>query len=263
MIRYLKLYQQFIIFSFGRAFQFRLDFFFRVIMDLIYYLVHILFFKIVFLHTKSLGGWDESQIMVFTCGFLWLDSIYMTLFANNMWWFPIYINKGDLDYYLVRPVEPLFFLGLRDFAANSFLNFIMASLLLITSLIYYPHPIIGWKLALYLIFLINGAFLYALFYFYSILPVFWTKSSRGLSELYWKSSHLLERPDQIYKGWFRKFLTMIFPMALLASFPAHLFFDEVFPTQTLVHLIVGTLFFTGLAFWLWKKALQNYTSASS
>lgn len=263
MNRYLKLYKQFIVFSFGRAFQFRLDFFFRVFMDLIYYIVHILFFKIIFLHTKSLGGWDESQIMVFTCGFLWLDSIYMTLFANNLWWFPIYVNRGDLDYYLVRPVESLFFLGLRDFAANSFINFLMASVLFITSLIYYPHPIIWWKLCLYILFLINGAYLYALFYFYSILPVFWTKSSRGLSELYWKSAHLLERPDQIWKGWFRKFLTMIFPMAILASFPAHLFFDDPFPMNVLVHIIGVTVLFSLLAYYLWKRALRIYSSASS
>ena len=43
------------------------------------------------------------------------DAIHMTVFSNNMWWFPIFINRGDLDYYLIRPVSSLFFLSLRDY----------------------------------------------------------------------------------------------------------------------------------------------------
>ena len=31
---------------------------------------------------------------------------------------PLAINRGELDYHLIRPVSPLFMLSLRDFAAN-------------------------------------------------------------------------------------------------------------------------------------------------
>ena len=66
-------------------------------------------------------------MFVFLAGIFMSDALHMTIFANNMWMLPILINKGDLDYYLVRPVSPLFFLSLRDFAANSFLNLVIAS----------------------------------------------------------------------------------------------------------------------------------------
>ena len=62
----------------------------------------------------------------------------MTVFANNMWWLPIAVNRGDLDYYLVRPVSSLFFLSLREFAANSFLNLLLATGILVWALARYP-----------------------------------------------------------------------------------------------------------------------------
>ena len=131
MKRYLSLYLHFLRFSFSRAMEFRLNFFFRVVMDIVYYAVNLAFFSIIYQHTSLLGGWTLDQVYVFVCGFLFVDALHMTVFANNHWWLPLFINRGDLDYYLVRPVSSLWFLSLRDFAANSFLNLVIAGGLLV------------------------------------------------------------------------------------------------------------------------------------
>ena len=122
LLRYLRLYGYFVRFSTSRTLEFRIDFFFRVFMDLVYYGVNIAFYGVIFLHTELLGGWTRDQSLVFMGGFLLVDAIVMTLFSNNIWWLPILINRGDLDYYLLRPVSSLFFLSVRDFAVNSFIN---------------------------------------------------------------------------------------------------------------------------------------------
>jgi len=127
MSRYLRLYLQFLKFSFSRSLEYRMDFWFRIVMDCMFYLVELAFFTILYQHTDMLGGWNYDQILIFVSGFLVIDAIHMTVFSNNMWWMPILVNKGDLDYYVVRPVSSLFFLSLRDFAANSFLNLLIAS----------------------------------------------------------------------------------------------------------------------------------------
>ena len=97
-----------------------MDFFFRVGDGL-----HLLrgqrrLLPVLYTRTGLVGGWTLDQTYMFACGYLFVDAIHMTLFANNMWMLPVFINKGDLDYYLVRPVSSLFFLSLREFAANSF-----------------------------------------------------------------------------------------------------------------------------------------------
>ena len=109
MSRYLKLYAHFLRFSFSKAMEFRVDFFFRVVMDIFFYAVQFAFFHIIYLHTPILAGWDIEQMRVFIVSYIFIDALHMTVFSTNCWWLPIYINRGDLDYYLVKPVSTLHF----------------------------------------------------------------------------------------------------------------------------------------------------------
>jgi ABC-2 type transport system permease protein len=261
-VRYLTLYLHFLRFSFSRALEFRLDFFFRVVMDIAYYVVHLAFFTIIYRHTSLLGGWTLDQTYVFVCGFLVLDAVHMTVLSNNLWWLPVFINRGDLDYYLVRPVSSLYFLSLRDFAANSFLNLVIAAGLLGWSLARYPEPLGAGRVLVYLAVLLVGSYFYYLVRLVFIIPVFWLHSSRGLDEISWSLGKLAERPHQIYVGWLRVALVTILPLALAYSFPAHVLFEGL-TVGTVLHVGVvatlGTLFIG----WFWRRGLAGYSSASS
>lgn len=261
-MRYFRLYAYFLRFSFSKAMNFRLDFFFRIFMDVIYYFVNISFFKLVYLHTPLLGNWNESQIMVFVSSYLVVDAINMTVFSSNMWWLPYFINKGELDYYLTRPISPLFFLSFREFSANSFVNFFMAFGLLIYSLVSYPTPFSFGELLLFAVLLLNGVLLYYAIQMMMILPVFWTHSSRGFVDLFYALGLAMERPDKIFKGWLRVIFTTVLPFALIASFPTRLFLDK-FEWQTLLHLTIVTISLWSVMLFVWRKGLRAYSSASS
>jgi ABC-2 type transport system permease protein len=260
--RYIKLYGYFVRFSVSRSMEFRLDFFFRIVMDLIYYAVNLAFFHILFKHTTILGGWTEPDMMVFVGGYLLIDAICMTLVSNNMWVFPSLVNKGDLDYYLIRPVSSLFFLSLRDFAFNSFVNLIMASAIVTWIFLKYPHPIGGLKIALFILNLFIGSILYFTVRFIVLLPVFWTHSARGFDTLFWPMTRFMERPDRIFHGWIRRIFLTILPFSVMASFPARLVL-EPFSPQIFFHLVGITAFFFFLLIWFWNHALKAYSSASS
>ena len=261
-MRYFKLYLYFLRFSFSKAMSFRLDFFFRIFMDVVYYFVNISFFKLVFLHTPFLGGWDESQMMIFVASYLTVDAINMTVFSTNMWWLPFYINRGELDYYLTRPVSPLFFLSFREFSANSFVNFFIAFGFLAYTLITYQAAYSLADLLLFGALILNGVLLYYMIQMMMILPVFWTHSSRGFVDLFYALGLAMERPDKIFKGWLKVIFTTILPFALIASFPAKLFIDG-FDLYTLGHLVIVTLLLWCLMISVWRKGLKSYSSASS
>jgi ABC-2 type transport system permease protein len=91
-------------------------------MDTVFYAVNLVGLRLIFEHTKVLAGWDFSQACLFLAMFLVVDGIFMTVFSANMWLLPIAINKGELDYYLLRPASSLFFLGLREFSSSSLIN---------------------------------------------------------------------------------------------------------------------------------------------
>jgi ABC-2 type transport system permease protein len=262
MGRYLRLYLHFLRFSFSRAMEFRLDFFFRVVMDAAFYAVQIAFFGVIYRHTALLGGWTFDQALVFACGFFLIDAIHMTVFANNMWWLPISVNKGDLDYYLVRPVSSMFFLSLRDFAANSFLNLLLAAGLLVWALLRYPGPLDPLGVAVFLALLVNGSVLYWLVHLAFLLPVFWLHSNRGLGETFYAVEKYAEKPDRIFHGWLRRVLVTALPFSLMASFPTALLFEGLRPALLLHVLGVTAVAFLAVSAF-WRLALRNYSSASS
>lgn len=262
MIRYVRLYLHFLRFSFSRAFEFRLDFYFRILMDCVYYSVHLAFFAIIFARAGVVGGWTLDQTYIFVCGFLVADAIHMTIFANNLWMLPVFINRGDLDYYLVRPVSSLFFVSVRDFAANSFVNLVIAAGLVAWAIARYPEPLGAVRIAIFAGFILLGAFLTYLSRMLFVIPVFWIHSSRGLEDLYYTIDNLAERPHQIFPRWIRWAILTALPLAFVSSVPSHVLFEGL-TIERLAHAAAVTLGLFAFVVFAWRRGLSAYSSASS
>ena len=191
------------------------------------------------------------------------DAVNMTLFSNNMWWFPIHVNQGNLDYYLVRPVSSLFFLSpARSSPANSFVNLLIACGILTWALARYPEPIPASMVGILALLIGIGVYINYLMNMIFLIPVFWFHNAEGVKTLFWNFGQTGGRPHKIYKGWVRRVLTSILPFALVASYPVEGLFGGK-PAAALLHMaavaVTGTLILVG--FWRW--GLSAYSSASS
>lgn len=262
MGRYLRLYGRFLEFSFSKALQFRLDFYFRIGMDVLWYAVNIAFFEVLYLHTDLVGGWSHAQVHVFLGAIFLVDAIHMTVFSNNMWWFPISVNRGDLDYYLVRPVSPLFFMSLREFAANSFVNLLIAIGIFVWMLVRYPEPLTPAACAAYVLLLLVGVLIHYCLHMLFLIPVFWLHTTHGIREIFYALDRYTTRPDGIYRGFLRRMLLSFLPFALIASYPTRALF-EGFPAALVLHVLgVAVAAFVVLVLF-WRVGLRAYASASS
>ena len=162
----------------------------------------------------------------------------------------------------MRPVAPLFFVSLRDFAANSFVNLLMALGILTWALVRYPGEIPAERLAAYGLMMGLGFFLNYVVQMAFLIPVFWMQSGTGLREIWFALERYAGRPDAIYTGWLRRILTSILPFALIVSFPTRVLFSG-----GILELISHMAVVTGIAFLalllLWRTGLRAYGSASS
>ncbi|BBM87340.1 ABC transporter permease [Candidatus Uabimicrobium amorphum] len=262
MTRYFRLYLHFLRFSFSKAMEFRVDFFFRIVMDCFFYAINIAFYQVLFLHTSTLGGWNEEQAMIFVAAYILVDALQMTIFSTNLWWFPIFVNRGDLDYYLVRPVSSLFFLSVREFAANSLCNVFIAIGIMIWAISSYSQPLIWWKILLFVLLVVNGTFIYYMVHMLFLIGVFWTHSARGFDSLFRHLCLVHERPDGIFHGATRTVFTTVLPFCLMCSFPARLLFED-FQLSVLLHILITTMLMFFVLRWAWKFSLKAYSSASS
>lgn len=262
MRRYLRLYLHFLRFTFARSAQFRLDFGFRVLMDTLWYGHYLVFFAVVGAATPTLGGWDVHQVRVFTGTLFVVDALQMTFVANGMWTLPMTINRGDLDYHLVRPVSTLFFVTAREISASSFVNLMMAAGVLAWALATYPGPIPTSTLVVFVAMLPLGLAIHAALHLVFLVPQFWTQSSKGLRDVFWSAVNYAFRPDGIYRGYLRRLLTTVLPLAVIASYPARVVFEGPRPGLVL-HILAAAVGSWGFAIWLWGRGLRAYGSASS
>ncbi len=260
--RYAKLYWNFIRFSFAQASALRAEFWMRIFMDVFYYAAAIGFYKLIFHQTGELVGWSEQDAMLFVGLYLLLDGLQMTLFANSSWWFPALVNRGDLDYYLVRPVSTLFFISLRDISLASLVNVMMAASIVVWAIVNLPHPITLAQIALSFILLLNGLFIFYCLRWLFMLPVFWSQMGRGLDNVFWMMNDLMQRPDAIFRGIFRILLVTIIPFSLMASFPARIAIEGI-SLPTIAHALCASVWMFSLMLFVWRRALKIYSSASS
>ena len=261
-MRHLRLYLHFLRFSFSRAMEFRLDFFFRIAMDTLWNAVHFAFFVLLFLHTDAFGGLSEDQIYIFAGAVFFADAVQMTVVSNNLWMFPYLVNRGDLDYYLTRPVSPLFFVSLRDFAANSFLNLLLAIGILVWTIARYPADLGAGALILFFVMALLGCFLHYVLSMMFLIPVFWIHRGEGLRQIFWSLDSYSQRPSGIFTGWARRILLSVLPMALVISMPVYTLFDGATWLGMVHFLGIIAAAFVGMVFF-WRRGLRAYSSASS
>ena len=105
-MRYVRIYLNFMRFAASRAMQFRAELGFRILMDIAFYAIFLGFYKIIYSHTPALGGWTEDQAMIFVSGFMVVDALQMTFFADMYHAFQLLYRQGVLDHYLTKSIKP-------------------------------------------------------------------------------------------------------------------------------------------------------------
>lgn len=261
-MRYLRLYAHFLRFSFSKAMEFRVDFFFRIVMDGLWYAVNFTFFSVIFLHAESFGGLTKDQVYVFVGAVFISDALYMTILSNNLWMLPFAINKGDLDYYLIRPVSPLFFLSLREFAANSFINLVMAIGIFAWTLARYPEPLGAAPILGFIALLLVGSYVNYVFSMLFTIPVFWMHSGQGVRQIWFSLGSWTHRPHGIFAGWVQRLLMSVLPLALICSLPTYTLFEGL-TWETAAHFAAVVVGATLVLRFAWMRGLRAYSSASS
>jgi ABC-2 type transport system permease protein len=217
---------------------------------------------VVFLHAGSFGGFTEDQAFVFVGAVFVSDAIYMTFFSNNIWMLPFAINRGELDYYLTRPVSPLFFLSLREFAANSFLNLLMAIGILVWALVRYPDPLGAAAIVGFVALLLVGSFVNYVFSMLFTIPVFWMHSGQGVRQIWFSLGSWTHRPHGIFPNWLQRLLTSLLPLALVCSLPTYALFEGM-SWGTAGHFAAVVIVATLVLRFAWMRGLKAYSSASS
>ncbi|MBI4036255.1 ABC-2 family transporter protein [Candidatus Daviesbacteria bacterium] len=225
-------------------------------------LLMILFIEIIFSRTPEIKEWNKYEVLMLVGVYRIIAALFSTFFLSSINRMTSYIHRGDLDLFLIKPVNSQFLLSLRHIKPFELLN-TLPGLVLVVYALNYLHLVNGfidsWLL---LMGLIPGlVILYSLYYLLATLTI-WLKRFSALSELYYVIREPLSIPIDIFGGGVSFALTFVIPMAFVITIPVKVFLEKS-PTYFILVGIIIAFLFLYLSDQFWNFALKHYTSASS
>ncbi|MFN6053955.1 MAG: ABC-2 family transporter protein, partial [Planctomycetia bacterium] len=92
---------------------FRGNFLLKVLVELIWLGILLLFFKTIFSKSSSVASWSEYEYLFFVGAYYALEGFVETFFLENCVEFSELVRSGNLDFFLLKTIDPQFYLTLR------------------------------------------------------------------------------------------------------------------------------------------------------
>ena len=128
--RYLKLWVAFFKNNLTRDMEFKLNFILELFIDFIYYGSLFFFFKIIFQFQDTFGEFNQDAVIIFLILLYLIDSLYIFILGGNTFQINNQVKTGDLDFILIKPINPQFFLSLRFVNSHAIISMLLLSILL-------------------------------------------------------------------------------------------------------------------------------------
>ncbi len=262
MTRYFKLWLQFLKMSWMADLEYRANIVLRVLAEFFWYTMQLSVFEVLYTHANTISGWDVHDMRVFMGSLFVGDVLYMILLHENMDYVGTMVRKGDLDLYIVKPVNSQFMISFRKVSVSYFANLILVAGYLAWAVTKLSHPVSAIQVATFVVFILIGVCIcYALRFMFATLAV--VLQDAGNIQFVWHQFYrLATRPDPIYPSFLRFIVITIFPVAFFASVPSRILVEGLqWPYLVASPILAVVLIYLSHVFW--ERALRNYASASS
>ncbi len=172
------------------------------------------------------------------------------------------INRGDLDFYLTKPVDSQFYASLQVGGLQNLLSSFLGVALIIFGLINLQHlPSLLDFLLFFLLITISLSVFYSLMLAAATLN-FWFDRLDNIVDLVNRFNYISRFPADAYKKGGTLIFPLLLPFALVTTVPAGILINKNNPPYLFL-LIAIALILLVLSRLFWLFALRRYSSASS
>jgi ABC-2 type transport system permease protein len=260
MNRYIKLVRQFWGTSMAAEMEYRLNFLFATLSS-IGGLAGSLFGVYLFYQ----GGyrfpeWNLDQALIVVGLFTFLEGFASTFLSPNLNRIVKHVEKGTLDFVLLKPVNSQFWLSTHTLSPWGLPNMGFGA-----AIILYAGHKLGLPWYNYLLGLIPLSFgmviLYSLWFMLGATSIWFTKIY-NVTEVLRGLTAAGRFPMAAYPASYRMFFTFVVPVAFLTTVPAEVILGRL-SWQSMGWSGLTAVVLFCLSSWVWRFALRFYTSASS
>jgi ABC-2 type transport system permease protein len=264
--RYFRLLGAFARYGLARELAFRGNFLIKISVEVLWLGILLVFYRTVFTQTAHVKDWSEPEYLFFLGCYFALEGIIETFFLSNCNEFADLVRSGDLDFYLLQPIDEQFLVTCRTLDWSTAGNVLMGTGIMAVSLHQMHWPLDPGRVLFFLLLFGCGI---AIAYSFVVLLTsasVWFMRNQSLFEMWWLFTSLMRYPREIFAGtWFQPvswFCTFVVPILLVVNVPARVMVKVLDPYVagfTLLAMLV--LVFVSRRFF--QYALRRYRSASS
>jgi ABC-2 type transport system permease protein len=266
--RYVRLFLAFARFGLASEMTFRVNFLVKLSVEALWLAILVVFYELIFQKTQAVAGWDRNEYLFFVGCHYALAGMIETFFLENCTGFADLVRSGDLDLYLLRPIDEQFLITCRRMDWSTFPNVLQGA-----GVMTYALMSMGWQFdlgrvaAFVALFVCGCALAYSFLLMLCSLSV-WLVRNQSLMEMWWLFTTLMRYPREIYKttGWAMPvgwFFTFIVPVLVVVSVPADTMVRRTFEWHFIVFTAAAAVALLWLSRAFFRKALRSYRSASS
>jgi ABC-2 type transport system permease protein len=266
--RYVRLFLAFARFGLAQEMAFRTNFLIKLVVEALWLGILLVFYDRVFSQTDLVADWDRNSYLFFVGCHYALSGTLETFFLSNCTGFGEMVRSGDLDRFLLQPIDEQFLITTRQMDWSTFPNVLQGAGVMIYALIAR-----GWEFELRKVLLFVALFACGVAMAYSFLLMLaslsvWMVRNQSLMELWWMFTTLMRYPREIFQtsSWARPvgwFLTFIVPVLVVVSVPSAVMVDMLDDWRLPPLMAVAALLLLALSRWYFRYALKAYRSASS
>jgi ABC-2 type transport system permease protein len=264
--RYVRLWLALARYGLTRELAFRGNFLVKVTVEVLWLGILLIFYDTVFTQTSVVAEWNRDQYLFFVGCHYALGGLIETLFLGNCGEFADLVRSGDLDFYLLRPVDEQFMVTVRDVDWATAPNVLLGA-----GVMGFALWQAGWtfdpvQAGAFLVLFACGLGLAYGFLLLLTSSSVWLMRNQSLYEMWWLFSTLMRYPREIFAGawayplgWF---FTFVIPVILVTNVPARAMVKAL-DWRVAVYTVAATVVLLLLSRKVFRLALRRYRSASS
>jgi ABC-2 type transport system permease protein len=266
-LRYVRLLLALGRYGMARELAFRTNFIVKISVEVLWLSILLAFYKTVFAKTSIVADWSETDYLFFVGCYFAMEGIIETFFLENCNEFADLVRTGDLDFYLLKPIDEQFLVTCRKIDWSTSANFIMGAAVMAMSL-WQMHWVFdpGRAFAFLLMFVCGIGIAYSFLLLLTSMSM-WFMRNQSLFEMWWLFTSLMRYPKEIFDkswayplGWF---LTFIIPILLVVNVPARVMVRALDEPGFILFTLMATVVLLWASRRFFKFALRLYRSASS
>lgn len=262
--KYIKIYLKLLKFAVIVATNYRASFFVEVLVELLYTLALLLFFRIIYFNLPNIAGWTlEEMLFLFGINIITSEAIVGGAYVFNLNRLPVRIKDGEVDFAFLKPISSLFNLSLGRPYISSFISIIPGFYLIGYSLQFLMSRIsLSGVLAGTFVMLCGIVIYYSILVIIASFSFVLINTESLIKAGLWFVEDFKAFPHGIYRRILQPIFFYILPVVFISSIPASTVIKGI-ETKFILLAPILSLIFLLISIKVWNIMTRFYTSASS